>query len=131
VDVLTIPFKASPFIVGIRLTLPNRAPKDEAAHARTTTWVVVPPMLVEALTAVLPAWRPPSTDLAGVCWAGLAIVVVIWASTAALQVPRHNKLAKGFDAEAHGGLVCGDWIRTVSWSLRGVLVLLILNQASG
>jgi hypothetical protein len=44
-------------------------------------------------------------------------------STAVLQVPQHEKLAKGFDLEAHGRLVRSNWLRTTVWSARSVAVL--------
>lgn len=95
----------------------------EAAHARLTTWVVGPPMLAEGVTAIMilvlgPAWLP-----AWQAWTGLALLALIWTSTAALQVPAHRRLAGGFDPSAHRRLVSTNWIRVVAWSLRAVLVL--------
>lgn len=59
-------------------------------------------------------------------WLGLALLTVLWLSTAFLQVPRHNALATGFDSLQHRGLVLGNWVRTVAWTGRGALVLLWL-----
>ena len=101
----------------------------EAAHVRLTTWVVAPAMLTEALTSVLLVWRTPEGLSASACWVGLGLVVVIWSSTLLLQVPRHNALAAGFDAEAHHSLVLSNWIRTAAWTARGFLVLVFLRQA--
>lgn len=106
----------------------DRFTQYQSEHVRLTKWVVALPMLVEALTSAVLAWKPPSQDLELTCWSGLSIVVVIWVSTAVLQVPRHNTLATGFDSKAHRGLVLSNWIRTVAWSLRGVLVLFLVNQ---
>jgi hypothetical protein len=100
----------------------------QSEHVRLTTWVVALPMLVEAVTSVALVWKPPGQDLALACWGGLSMVIVIWVATAVLQVPRHNALAAGFDSEAHRGLVLSNWIRTIAWSLRGVLVLILLNH---
>lgn len=55
--------------------------------------------------------------------ARLALVVIIWCSTFALQVPCHNRLAGGFDTRIHRRLVRGNWLRTIAWSLRAVFVL--------
>ncbi|MBM4069717.1 MAG: hypothetical protein FJ271_12305 [Planctomycetes bacterium] len=100
----------------------------EAAHVRLTTWVVAPPMLIEALTSGVLAWQPPSPGLTLVCRGGLLLVIVIWLSTAILQVPQHNVLARSFDADAHRRLVASNWIRTICWSLRGLLVVFLLAQ---
>lgn len=98
-------------------------------HQRRTTWVVALPMLLEAGTAVLLALRPPAGVPPALAWAGLALVGVLWASTLWLQVPQHTRLASGFDAESARRLVRGNWVRTVAWTLRGMLVLYMLALA--
>lgn len=109
----------------------DRFTQYQSEHVRLTKWVVALPMLVEAVTSVVLVWKPPSQNLELACWAGLSMVIVIWVSTTLLQVPRHNALATGFDSKAHRGLVLSNWIRTVAWSLRGVLVLVLVNQTVG
>jgi hypothetical protein len=103
----------------------------EAAHTRRTGWVVGPPMLVEAATAVLLAGAPPEGVTRTAAWAGLGLLGTIWLSTALLQVPAHRRLERGFDAAAHRRLVATNWIRTVAWSLRGALALSWLRAAAG
>lgn len=94
----------------------------EASHARLITFVVGPAMLIEAATTVLlVAARPPAIP-AWVVWTGLILLGVVWLSTAVIQVPAHARLADGFDATVHQRLVGSNWIRTVAWSLRGVLL---------
>jgi len=101
----------------------------ESAHVRLTTWVVAPAMLVEAGTALLLAVSRPPRVSAAACWVALGLVVLIWSSTLLLQVPRHNALTNGFDAKAHRLLVLSNWVRTVGWTARSLLVLGILWQA--
>ena len=102
---------------------PERFVEFESAHRRRTTWVVAPLMLAELATAVSLALRPP----AGVWpWApriGLALLVLVWLSTFAVQVPLHEKLSRGFDAAVHRRLVRGNWVRTVAWSARAAVAL--------
>lgn len=93
------------------------------AHSRLTSYVVGPPMLLEAGTALLLVLRRPSEVPLWAALFGLGLVVLIWASTALLQVPRHTTLGAGFDRAAHGGLVITNWLRTAAWSVRGLLVL--------
>ncbi len=95
----------------------------EAAHTRLTTWVVGPPMLAEGVTAIMILVRRPAWLPAWQAWTGLALLALIWISTAALQVPAHRRLAGGFDPAAHRRLVSTNWIRVVAWSLRAALVL--------
>lgn len=100
------------------------------AHSRRTGYVVGPPMLTEAATTALlllfhPAGVPPV-----LLWAGAGLLAIVWASTALLQVPRHTRLGAGFDRRTHRGLVATNWVRTVAWTGRGVLVLLMLALAA-
>jgi hypothetical protein len=97
----------------------------EAEHATRTGWVVGPLMCLELATAallLLPRFRPDFVSSA-TTWSGAALVLVIWLSTAFLQVPLHNRLADGFDAGVVARLVHTNWIRTIAWTLRSVLVL--------
>lgn len=91
-------------------------------HEQWITWVVGPPMLVELITAVLLLTHGSSHFSAWKIWAGLALVAVAWLSTAFLQVPCHGLLEDGFDAIAHRRLVSTNWIRTIAWTLRSLLV---------
>ena len=100
-----------------------------AAHGRLTTLVVAPLMLVELATAVLLVLRPPADVGRWAAVLGLALVLVIWASTALLQVPAHGRLGAGFDADVHRGLVAGNWIRTLAWTARSALVLGMVGRA--
>lgn len=95
----------------------------EAAHQSRITPVVGPLMLAELVSA---AWlvldRPPEIPAAAVL-AGAALVGLIWASTAFVQVPLHGALGSAFDADAHRRLVATNWVRTAAWTARGGLVL--------
>ncbi len=95
----------------------------ELRHTSLTTWVVAPPMLVEGGTALLLFWFKPTGASTWQLSIGLALLAVIWLSTALVQVPCHNSLSQGFDPAVHQRLVRTNWIRTAAWSLRGLLVL--------
>ena len=99
------------------------------AHSRLTTYVVGPPMLVEASTALLLVFQRPEGVPLEAALIGLALVVAVWLSTALLQVPRHTTLGSGFDRRAWSGLVLSNWVRTVAWSARGGLVLWMAARA--
>lgn len=104
----------------------------ESRHQARTTFAVLPPMLIELATAtllVLPAIRPTTEDQ-WIWGVGLAMLAVIWLSTFFVQVPLHRKLGQGFDAKAHRWLVRSNWIRTVLWSLRLLLVVSVLIELS-
>jgi hypothetical protein len=60
---------------------------------------------------------------------GLSFVAVVRLSTALLQVPRHTTLGSGFDRRAWSELGLSNWVRTIAWSARGVLVLWMTARA--
>ncbi len=99
-----------------------------AAHVAASTRLVVAPMVIEASTAAALCWQPPAQNLAAAFWVGMGLVVVLWVSTANLQVPAHNKLSVGFDPDTHRSLVSRNWIRSSTWSIRGVLMLYVLSR---
>lgn len=95
----------------------------EQAHVRRIGWVVGPPMLLElASTVLLLAWEVPWATQSE-AWLGAGLLAGVWLSTALLQVPAHGALEGGFDVAVHRRLVRSNWIRTVLWSARGLLVL--------
>jgi hypothetical protein len=110
---------------------PDGYPAYQAAHMRRTGWVVGPMMLIELLTGVaLLRWAPDGVPT-WMPWAGLALLTAVWGTTALAQVPLHDRLRGGHDADAVRRLVLGNWARTVVWSLRGVLVLAMVALAIG
>ena len=100
---------------------PDRFAGFERDHQRLIGRVVGPLMLLEASTALLLVLLRPERIPAAAAWSGLLLVGLLWASTWLVQVPLHARLAKGFDAEAHRRLVASSWLRTGTWSLRGLL----------
>lgn len=93
------------------------------AHSRLTGFVVGPPMLVEAATAVVLAVRPPQGVPFPLALIGLVLLGAIWLSTAFLQSPQHGVLGEGFRPASHRFLVRTNWVRTLLWTVRGLLVL--------
>lgn len=93
--------------------------------------VVIPFMLVEGLTAAIIAWSPPPGVSQPVAIAGLAVVIVLWLSTACLQMPLHARLSRdGHSAATVAALVRSNWLRTALWSLRALLAVWMLVAAA-
>jgi hypothetical protein len=91
--------------------------------------VVIPFMLLELVTAGLLLWWRPAGFPLWAAWTGAALVAVAWLSTFLLSVPQHNALLGGFDARAHALLVGTNWVRTLVWTARGVLIFWFLGRA--
>lgn len=98
-------------------------PKYHAAHTFWITPVVAPTMIIELITSIFIIFYPPKNIDAKLLYVGLILTLIVWASTFFIQIPLHNKLANTFDADAHHLLVNTNWIRTIAWSLRAVLVI--------
>ena len=83
-----------------RFVLPLMA----AELVMTTTWLLGANALVPAISALL--------------------VAIVWLSTLLLQVPIHNRLKSGKDEMLIRRLVATNWIRTISWSMKALLLTL-------
>lgn len=94
----------------------------EHSHQQRTTLVVAPLMMTEGITALALLWIRPATIPVAAVIVGVLLVALVWASTFWWQVPFHQRLSKSFDADTHRQLVQSNWLRTVAWSIRGVLV---------
>ena len=106
---------------------PSHFETYERHHQRLTTWVVGPVMLVEEITAAVLLTTQPGIA-AGLQWVGLVLLLLIWACTAGLSVPAHRELECGFRLDAWRRLVTTNWIRTAAWTLRGGIVLVLLQK---
>ena len=94
----------------------------EADHNRLITPIVGVPMLFELATAVLLLVSAPDSFPRWAAIVGLVLIALIWLSTVLLQIPCHNQLLNGFDESTYRRLVSSNWIRTVLWTARGVLM---------
>ena len=101
----------------------------ERKHQHRTTWVVAPLMFVEHGTAGAIAFGMIRGVPAPWGWAGLGLVLGVWGATFLVSVPLHAKLEHGKNATVIRSLVVTNWVRTVLWTVRGVLAILMLIWA--
>ena len=105
-------------------------PRYEAAHRERTGWIVVPVMLAEGALATALLVRRPRGVAAWMPAVGMLALLALQTSTFLIQVPCHERLARGWDAATHAWLVESNWIRTVAWSLRGLLAAWIVLRVA-
>ena len=55
--------------------------------------------------------------------ASIALIPLNWLWTAILQAPIHIKLMQGYDAAVVRRLILSNWLRTLTWTARGVLMV--------
>lgn len=97
----------------------------EKEHCARIAFVVLPLMTMELALASLLAIAPPQGH-ATLARAGFALLAVVWLSTFFVQVPCHRRLEAGFDAVSADRLVATNWIRTVAWTLRSAIAVVLL-----
>lgn len=99
----------------------------EAMHQSSISWIVGPVMLAELVTGCLllrPRGNAPVPRFALGC--GLILLIILWGATALIQVPLHTRLLEeGSNPDLVHSLVLGNWIRTIAWSLRSLLWLVL------
>ncbi len=110
----------------------------EQAHTQRTGWVVAPLMLAElgsGLALLAMTWAQGESrgllqDTPSALtwlWISMALLAAIWLSTFFVQVPLHGLLSSGFDSDAVTRLTRTNWVRTLLWTLRGFILLALLN----
>jgi len=97
-------------------------PGFHAHHSRAISVIVAPLMVAEAISAIAFLWKPLRVQTPWQVWLGIGLIVFVWASTLLLQVPAHGRLESGFEEASWRMLVRSNWLRTIAWSARAVLV---------
>lgn len=100
-------------------------------HANRTSFVVFPAMAVELLSglaAIFPALRPAFLPW-NAAVASAVMVILLWVSTGVVQVPLHNRIASDPGEQTIRRLVMSNWLRTVLWTARTVLLSVALSSA--
>ena len=96
----------------------------EAQHCARITWIVAPLMLLELLCSsarlVLSNYNYQSSLL-------FSLVAVIWLATAFVQMPLHTKLQAGWNEVLIKKLVSSNWIRTIAWTARAVILFSVIS----
>jgi hypothetical protein len=100
---------------------PECFPHYERQHQSLTTYVVAAPMLVEMISG-LALLTYPELRTSWTFLAAESLLAIIWVSTWGLQVPLHNALSACHDQQCIRRLVRTNWIRTIAWTARAVLI---------
>ena len=95
-----------------------------AEHQRRTAWVVGLPMLVEGITTLWLFFNPIDGRLLPLL--GGLLLLKIHLSTIFLQIPLHKKLSQGYEREVVRKLVATNWIRTIGWTIRAAIAIVIV-----
>lgn len=127
-------FASTLFMTGLiwlvqRVQYPGFHHVDEASfptfheeHSRRISTVVGPAMLIELLAAIYLTYAGTTFPL-WIQWICLALTLGTWLSTALLQVPAHRRLAQGKSDPWIDRLIRGNWVRTVLWTIKSLILI--------
>ena len=107
----------------------DRASTVAVEHQARTARIVGLPMAVEGVTTLCLMFDRPEGVNVLLAWIAAGILGVVLLSTVLLSVPLHARMAENPDATIGHRLVITNWPRTIGWSLRGVLVAVMMWQA--
>lgn len=103
---------------------PRQFASLHAMHSSKITAVVGPAMTLELVTAIALFFQEMSHWI----WSlNLASIVLIWLWTAFVSMPIHQGLSQGFELDRINRLVRTNWLRTIVWTLRLVMLGLLLR----
>jgi hypothetical protein len=103
-------------------------PAYHQAHASGIGMLVAPLMLAELVLSLAVLWRSRGDVRMRSMRLGAALLLGIWLSTWLWQVPLHDKLAEGWSEPVIRELIAGNWLRTLLWSARSLLLFGLLAR---
>ncbi len=95
----------------------------ENQHTTRTGWVIAPIMVLELGTGIAVTWLGNTAVPDVLEWSGIVLLLIIWGSTFLIQVPCHRALSDRYDPLILHRLITSNWIRTIAWSLRALIVI--------
>ena len=99
-----------------------------AEHQRRTGQVVGLPMAVEGVSTLVLLVARPDQVTWWLPWVGAFLLAISLGSTVFLSVPLHEKMISKPSSQIGKKLVATNWPRTISWTLRGFICLLMCAQ---
>ncbi len=98
----------------------------ERSYLRRTIWLMGPVMILEVLTALFLIGLSPTALFTKLAAINFVLLIIIWLSTCIFQVQQHQKLSVHYSKKIHHLLLSTNWIRTVLWSARGLLLICLI-----
>jgi len=95
----------------------------ERHHQNRTFLVVGVQMVLELITGIWLCWQQSYNPLQ---WWNLGLLIIIWLSTFLIQSPLHEKLGNEYKLDWQRKLVNTNWIRTILWTVRSIILLSML-----
>ncbi len=106
----------------------DRAVETAVDHQRRTGQVLAIPMALEGVTTLWLLARRPEAVSFILPWASAVFLAIALGSTVFISVPLHAKMATNPTAGVGRQLVVTNWPRTIAWSARAVVCVVMLLQ---
>ena len=94
-------------------------------HSQRISILAIPIMSIELLTSFLLFYQNYHLD-SYIFATNFTLVILIWISTFLIQVPMHNILSLAKNDKVLNRLILSNWIRTILWSVRSILMTFYL-----
>ena len=107
----------------------NRFPEYHNFHSIRISILAIPLMFAELVTSTILLYQNLNNAIQTIFLVNLILVLLIWLSTFLIQVPLHNALSKEKNTEKLSKLIFSNWIRTILWTARSILMILFLAFA--
>jgi hypothetical protein len=95
-------------------------------HTQRISILAMPIMLIELFTS-LGLFYQNGSSYNHIFTINLILVILIWISTFLIQVPMHNTLSSAKNARVLNNLILSNWIRTILWTARSLLMVSYLS----
>ena len=89
-------------------------------HMRNISFIVVPVMILEFLSGLLLVLYHSNQE--SLLRISFILLLIIWLVTALFFAQIHQKLSKGYDETLVRNLVSLNWIRTLLWTIRTIII---------
>ena len=89
-------------------------------HMRNISFIVVPVMILEILSGLLLVLYHSNHE--SLLRISFILLLIIWLVTALFFAQIHQKLSKGYDETLVRNLVSLNWIRTLLWTIRTIII---------
>ena len=107
----------------------DRFPEYHNFHSIRISILAIPLMFAELFTSIILLYQNLNNAIQTIFIVNLILVLMIWLSTFLIQVPLHNVLSKEKNTEKLSKLIFSNWIRTILWTARSILMILFLAFA--
>lgn len=94
-------------------------------HTNMITLIVLPLMLCELMNVL---WVTYKTSFSSIFLLLSGIVFIIWLTTFLVSVPLHGQMVQFKNAAAIEKLIATNWIRTIFWTVKVVIVTFLFYK---